>query len=92
VKYHLFTLMVFDFHRIGALVAWLSWVGKHVKTWWNGRVPYMQSFFCICQIGDHHVSLWMMPKNLEHCGKMYIDLYFLLHSLMFWYYVNLRIP
>jgi hypothetical protein len=24
VKYHLFTLMVFDFHRIGALVAWLS--------------------------------------------------------------------
>ncbi len=32
---------------------------------------------CICQIGDHHVSLWMMPhKNFEHCGRMYIDFLF----------------
>jgi hypothetical protein len=28
VKYHLFTLMVFDFH--------CTKVDKRVKTWWNG--------------------------------------------------------
>jgi hypothetical protein len=44
-----------------------SWVNKHVKIRWSGWVPYIQSSFCICHIGNHHVSLWMMPhKNFEH--------------------------
>jgi hypothetical protein len=47
-------------------------------------VPYMQSFYHICQIGDHHVSLWMMPhKNSEHYGRLYIIFNFLLHCLIF---------
>jgi hypothetical protein len=37
---------------------------------------YMQNFSHICQIGNHHVSLWMMPhKNSKHCNRLYIDLF-----------------
>jgi hypothetical protein len=26
--------------------------------------------FLTCHIGNHHVSLWMMPhKNSEHCNR-----------------------
>jgi hypothetical protein len=32
VKFHLFTLMVFDAHRTRMLVAWI----KHAMIWWNG--------------------------------------------------------
>jgi len=45
-------------------------------------MPYWQSFFHICQIGNHHVSLWMMPhKNSEHCSRLYIDFCFWIHCL-----------
>jgi len=51
----------------------LSWVSKHVKTWWNGWVPFGQSYFHICHIGNHHVSLWtMFLKNFKHCNRLYI--------------------
>jgi len=43
-------------------------------------MPYGQSFFHICQIRNHHVSLWMMPhKSSKYCNRLYIDLFFLLH-------------
>ncbi len=32
VKFHLFTLMVFDAHHTRVLVAWI----KHAMIWWNG--------------------------------------------------------
>jgi hypothetical protein len=35
VKYHLFTLITFFSLHMGAN-CWLSWIDKHVKTWWNG--------------------------------------------------------
>jgi hypothetical protein len=45
-------------------------------------MPYGQSFSHICQIGNHHVSLWMMPhKSFEHCSRLYIDFCFWLHCL-----------
>ncbi len=45
-------------------------------------MPYGQSFSHICQIGDHHVSLWMMPhKGFEHCSRLQIDFCFWLHCL-----------
>jgi hypothetical protein len=89
VKYHLFTLMVFDFHRIRVLVAWVITIKNHVKRWWNGWMPCEQSFSCICQIGNHHVLLWMMPhSNSKDCGRLYIDFLFLLHCFMFWYYIS----
>ncbi len=65
------------FIKQGCQLLGLSQVDKHVKIWWSGWMPCGQSFFRICQIGDHHVSLWMMPhKNFEHCGRLYIDFYF----------------
>jgi hypothetical protein len=36
VKYHLLTLMAFDFHRTRVQLLGLSRVKKHVKIWWNG--------------------------------------------------------
>jgi hypothetical protein len=36
VKYHLFTLMVFNFHHTKMLVVWIIQINKHVKIWWNG--------------------------------------------------------
>jgi hypothetical protein len=61
----------------GCQLLGLSWINKHVKTWWNGWMPYRQSYSRICHIGNHHVSLWMMlHRNFEHYGKLYIDLFF----------------
>ncbi len=40
-------------------------------------MPCGQSFYCICHIENHHVSLCMMPhQNFEHCGRLYIDFLF----------------
>jgi hypothetical protein len=74
VKYHLFTLMAFDSHQIGVLITWVitnQQTCEYLVEWLSAL---QQSFSCICQIGDHHVSLWMMPhKNSEHCGRLYIN-------------------
>jgi hypothetical protein len=77
VKYHLFTLMAFDFHQMGVPVAWVIMNQQTCENLVEWLSALWQSFSCICQIGDHHVSLWMMPhKNSKHCGKLYIDFLF----------------
>jgi hypothetical protein len=46
-------------------------------------MPYKQTFYRICQIGDHHVSLWMMPhKNSKHCGRLYTDFLFFVYIVL----------
>jgi hypothetical protein len=61
-----------------------SWVDKHVKIWWNGWVPYGQSSSRICHIGNHHISLWMMPiRTLNIRVSCILVFNFLFHSFMF---------
>jgi hypothetical protein len=70
VKYHLFTLMAFDFHRIGVPVVWviMSWQTCEDLVEWLSAIQ--ASYSCIWHIGNHHVSLRMMPlKNFEHCNS-----------------------
>ncbi len=76
VKYHLFTLMAFDFHHIGVPVVWviMSWQTCEDFVEWLSAIQ--ASYFCICHIGNHHVSLRVMPfKNFEHCNRLYIDFF-----------------
>jgi phosphatidylserine decarboxylase len=36
VKFHLFTLMVFDVHCTRMSIAWIITSAKHAMIWWNG--------------------------------------------------------
>ncbi len=90
VKYHLFTLMAFDFHCTWVLVVWV------IKNWQTCRdlvkrlnalrakfLSHMPHWKPSCSIVDD------TPNIAVSCTLIFI---FLLYYLVFWYYVNMGIP
>ncbi len=70
VKFHLFTLMVFDAHRIGVLVAWIITSQQTNNDLVEWLIPLKTKLLRKNLSGNLHVSsLIMFHKTYEHCGE-----------------------
>jgi hypothetical protein len=57
-----------------------------LRALWAKLLSYMPHWKPSCFIVDDP------HRNFEHCSGCTLIFYFLLHCLLFWYYVNMRIP
>jgi phosphatidylserine decarboxylase len=72
VKFHLFTLMVFDAHRIGVSIAWIITSCQTRDDLVEWLIPLKAKLFKETLNGNLRVSLLMMlHKNYEHCDEFY---------------------
>ncbi len=72
VKFHLFTLMVFDAHHIGMLVVWIITSHQTCNDLVEWLIPLNFFFKGKTPNGNLHVSsLMMIHKNYKHCNEFY---------------------
>jgi hypothetical protein len=70
VKFHLFTLMVFDAHRIGMLVAWIITSHQTCNDLVEWSIPLKTKFLRKNPKWKPHVSsLMMFHKSYEHYNE-----------------------
>jgi hypothetical protein len=60
MKFHLFTLMGFDDHRMGVPLAWIITSRQTVQDLIEWLKPLKDRMLHTCHIGNHHVFLLMM--------------------------------